>query len=226
MSLANELPTSANFHALDINFEQFPHRSLWPENLTCHTYNVFDAPPRHLVARFDIINVSLTVTFVNDAMVDTVVGNIASLLKPGGYLQWQEIDPAVATSPRSDRDPDVPPPEFVDKCIPYAWECNRLQPPKWIVRLEEKLETAGLELVSSTRPAPDPKLLNVSTQLVLMGLEEFVSRMKEQTGLDATAKESTKRLDEIIAKAWVEHQKTGNSIWVPVVRAVGLKQRL
>lgn len=223
MSLANQLPQSSQLHAFDVSFDQFPHPSLRPKNLTCHSYNVFDEPPEDLKDKFDVINVSLTVTFITDNMIEAVIAKVAKFLKLGGYLQWQEIDTASTICPHPN--PDVPP-RFVNQCVPLCWECAKATPPKWIARLEAKMEAVGLYVVSSARPDPDPKLLSISTQLVLMGLDEFSEGMKtKEATLDTQTKENLANLETITLEAWGEHQQTGNSISLPLVRVVGQRTR-
>lgn len=219
-SLAQQLPSDTEFHAFDISFDQFPHDT-WLPDVRRHTYNIFDAPPKELMGKFDIVNVSLVVVFVTDQLIDSVIANITALLKPGGYMQWQDLDPRLAEYPHSH--PNFKP-QFIQRVIPCAWDYYHLQPPQWISKLEMKMEEAGLTMANSARPSFNPKLLHVSTQLVLMGLDEFIDAMVQKAKLDPAKREGLEAYTVILAKAWKEHQETGASIWVPLVRVVGTKR--
>lgn len=220
LSLARQLPAIAELHAFDISFDQYPDDRWVMPHVQRHVYNVFDPPPERLKAKFDVINVSLVVTFVGDRIIDDVINNISTLLKPGGYLQWQEIDPGKAEYPLPD--PELAP-KFIQDVIRCAWTLNQLQPPEWISLLETKMEANGLSVVGSVRPPFDPRLLHASTQLVLTGLEEFIEAMRRKSKVDSDLKSGLERCTTILVEAWKEHQETGASIWVPVVRVVGRK---
>jgi len=48
--------------------------------------------PEKYHGQFDFVNVRLVVQALREAEVKAVVSNIAELLRPGGYLQWQDLE--------------------------------------------------------------------------------------------------------------------------------------
>ncbi|KAJ6103370.1 hypothetical protein N7486_005797 [Penicillium sp. IBT 16267x] len=59
--------------------------------------------PEKYHGEFDLVNVRLVVQALRAAEVKTVVSNIAALLRPGGYLQWQDLEWRDITHPDFDR---------------------------------------------------------------------------------------------------------------------------
>lgn len=89
LQLARKHPL-AELHAFDINLNNLPP-SEWTPQIQRREYNIFELPPIELQGTFDIVNVQLTYTFVNDTRIDVVLENILLLLIPGGWLQWTEF---------------------------------------------------------------------------------------------------------------------------------------
>ncbi|KAL2808888.1 hypothetical protein BJX63DRAFT_435692 [Aspergillus granulosus] len=77
------------FHGFDISSAQFPPASSGIE-LSVHDV-MTPFPPEHL-DRYDLIHVRLLVTALGESEFQTAIRNMLSMLKPGGYLQWVEID--------------------------------------------------------------------------------------------------------------------------------------
>ncbi|KAI9871737.1 MAG: hypothetical protein M1830_002509 [Pleopsidium flavum] len=53
---------------------------------------MFTNPPAQLVGQFDIVHVRLITLVIKDNNALPVINNLRKLLKPGGYLQWDEVD--------------------------------------------------------------------------------------------------------------------------------------
>lgn len=93
---------------LDINLAQAPPKQWLPPSVNMRTWNIFDAVPDDLVGQFDVVHVRLLLVVVENENAGAVVRNLGKLLKPGGYLQWDElnyvehrvasVDPSVQTS--------------------------------------------------------------------------------------------------------------------------------
>ncbi|KAL4981726.1 hypothetical protein BDW68DRAFT_171972 [Aspergillus falconensis] len=88
------------FHGFDISSAQFPPAS---EGIEFTVQDIFKPFPVEHHNRYDLINVRLLVTAFPESEFGKVVQNLLTILKPGGYLQWVEIDfSAVATdNPRA-----------------------------------------------------------------------------------------------------------------------------
>ncbi|ROW00293.1 hypothetical protein VMCG_07250 [Cytospora schulzeri] len=89
--LSRQLPLTTQFHGLDISLEQLPPRNLTPPNITHHQWDVFTPPPAELRGTFDVVHMRLVAVVIKDVKHPArILANVAQLLKPGGYLQWEE----------------------------------------------------------------------------------------------------------------------------------------
>ncbi|KAL4898973.1 hypothetical protein BDW74DRAFT_184162 [Aspergillus multicolor] len=77
------------FHGFDISAAQFPPA---PEGIQLSVHDVFQPFPAEHHNRYDLVNVRLLVTAFPESEYQKAVNNLLTILKPGGYLQWVEID--------------------------------------------------------------------------------------------------------------------------------------
>ncbi|KAI9148861.1 N-methyltransferase tcpN [Paramyrothecium foliicola] len=89
---AQNKPTTAEFHGFDISLDQVGPTPWIPANIHYHTWNIFDEPPERFLGYFDIVHVRLITVVVKNNDPRPVIENLTKLLKPGGYLQWDEVD--------------------------------------------------------------------------------------------------------------------------------------
>ncbi|KAL4992963.1 S-adenosyl-L-methionine-dependent methyltransferase [Aspergillus recurvatus] len=88
------------FHGFDISPAQFPPA---PEGIEFTVQDIFKPFSVEHHNRYDLVNVRLLVTAFPESEFEKAVKNLLTILKPGGYLHWVEIDfSAVATdNPRA-----------------------------------------------------------------------------------------------------------------------------
>ncbi|PYI03762.1 hypothetical protein BO78DRAFT_431819 [Aspergillus sclerotiicarbonarius CBS 121057] len=76
-------------HGFDISNDHFPERS---ETLELSVHNALDEfPPEH-INRYDLVHVRFFIVSIREDQYAQAIKNLLSLIKPGGYLQWEEID--------------------------------------------------------------------------------------------------------------------------------------
>ncbi|KAK0635959.1 hypothetical protein B0T17DRAFT_650863 [Bombardia bombarda] len=92
LDVASQLDPSAELYGLDCDISQVAPKEWLPENLTLREWSVFDDVPEDLAGKFDIMNIRLFILVISDDP-RPVIQRLLKLLKPGGYLQWGEIDP-------------------------------------------------------------------------------------------------------------------------------------
>ncbi|KAI0421652.1 hypothetical protein F5X98DRAFT_361155 [Xylaria grammica] len=90
--LAEDIPLSAELHGFDISLDQVGPRPWLQANLHMHTWDIFEEPPSQFCGFFDIVRVRLITVVVRNNDPRPVLKNLTKLLKPGGYLQWDEVD--------------------------------------------------------------------------------------------------------------------------------------
>ncbi|KAK3305629.1 uncharacterized protein B0T15DRAFT_397103 [Chaetomium strumarium] len=91
--LARENPSITELHGFDISLDQVGPKPWLPANIHMHTWNIFEKPPAQFVGYFDVVHVRLLTVVIQNDDPRPVLANLTKLLKPGGYLQWGEVDP-------------------------------------------------------------------------------------------------------------------------------------
>ncbi|KAL2842660.1 hypothetical protein BJX68DRAFT_244663 [Aspergillus pseudodeflectus] len=81
--------SSRSYHGFDISAAQFPST---PQGITLSVQDVFQPFPAGFLDRFDLVHVRLMVTAFPEGKFQEAVENVLTIVKPGGYLQWVEID--------------------------------------------------------------------------------------------------------------------------------------
>ncbi|KAE8150518.1 S-adenosyl-L-methionine-dependent methyltransferase [Aspergillus avenaceus] len=90
--LAKDLPRTAQLHGFDISQDQFPSRALWPPNVSLRVLNSLVDPPPSLAGRYDVVHVRMWASNIKDRDFGPLISHVLRLLKPGGYVQWEEAD--------------------------------------------------------------------------------------------------------------------------------------
>ncbi|KAI1126287.1 hypothetical protein F5Y10DRAFT_293938 [Nemania abortiva] len=90
--LARNMPSSCEFHGFDISLDQVGPKAWLPTNIRMHTWDIFEEPPPHFIEFFDVVHVRLITVVVKNNDPRPILANLTKLLKPGGYLQWDEVD--------------------------------------------------------------------------------------------------------------------------------------
>lgn len=92
LDLSAAVPPTTQLDGFDISLDQCPPSAWLPHNLKLHTWNAFDEPPPEFVWAFDIVHVRLVTVVIRENDPRPLLSNLCKLLKPGGYLQWDEVD--------------------------------------------------------------------------------------------------------------------------------------
>lgn len=83
---------------LDLSDALFPPKQTWPKNCAFDTWDIFTEVPEKYVEKFDIVHARfllIAFMFKPAAERERALRNMTRLVKPGGWLQWQEPPPPV-----------------------------------------------------------------------------------------------------------------------------------
>ncbi|KAL4755395.1 hypothetical protein BDW72DRAFT_163595 [Aspergillus terricola var. indicus] len=87
------------FHGFDISVAQFPRPP--PEDVLFSCQDILKPfPPEHH-RKYDLVHVRLLVTAFPEKEYDTAVRNLVEILKPGGFIQWTDLNSSFLASPSS-----------------------------------------------------------------------------------------------------------------------------
>ncbi|KAJ5731187.1 uncharacterized protein N7483_005695 [Penicillium malachiteum] len=89
LEVANQFP-SLRVTAFDIAGTHFPSPEFWPSNAKFALLNSLQDVPSELVGQFDVIHLRMWAFVVRGDDPSPLIQNAAKMLKPGGYLQWED----------------------------------------------------------------------------------------------------------------------------------------
>ncbi|KPI45733.1 uncharacterized protein AB675_538 [Cyphellophora attinorum] len=82
----------AHFTGFDISDAFFPRQENWPSNVQFEKLDAAAAAvPERLQGGFDVVHCRLMLGAIRDGNADPWIETFLALLKPGGYLQWDEL---------------------------------------------------------------------------------------------------------------------------------------
>ncbi|KAJ5372013.1 hypothetical protein N7517_004019 [Penicillium concentricum] len=77
------------YHGFDISADQFPEK---PGNIQFSVQDITLPFPKEHWNRYDIVHVRLLIGALEESEYKTAVSNLSTILKPGGFIQWEEVD--------------------------------------------------------------------------------------------------------------------------------------
>lgn len=92
--LLHILPTypQASFEGYDISSDLYPPPSALPANVSLGELDLKVPFPEHMRGKYDLVHVRMLILAMLPEEWEPVVRNLTTLLKPGGYLQWEECE--------------------------------------------------------------------------------------------------------------------------------------
>lgn len=181
MDVARDLPT-AQLDGFDINLAQAPLQQWLPPNVKLRDWNVFDEVPHELLGKYDIIHVRLLILVVENSDPRPIIRKLIKMLKPGGYLQWDDLnypDTCVKAI-----DPSLPTPAL-DEFRKLAYSRGRHD---WTLQLADIMQEEGLEDAKLYNFEDRIELAKANGEQHLLTMEEFASRLAEVGKIDEAAK--------------------------------------
>lgn len=83
---------NAVLEGFDISSELFPAQETLSSNISLGVLDMKQPFPPEMHGKYDLVHVRMLVTAMLPDDWDPTVRNLATLLKPGGFLQWEECD--------------------------------------------------------------------------------------------------------------------------------------
>ncbi|KAL9118287.1 MAG: hypothetical protein Q9187_005171 [Circinaria calcarea] len=179
LELAREVPASWTLEGFDISAAQYPAVEYLPSNVSLKTLDVYAKTSEDLIGRFDIVHIRAFTVVVRGEDTASLLKNVIAMLKPGGYLQWDEVD-------AGSFHPETPRASISTQCtdeLLREWKNSCAKAGMgfvWISSLDDSFTSQGLEVVDSFRIAHRNDLKKAFSDNWLTALEEagvsFTSR--------------------------------------------------
>lgn len=214
LDLARCLPKSVRLDGFDIDISQSPPAHWLPPNVNVRTWDMFQDVPIDFVEKFDIVHVRLIGLVIKNNNPLPAIYSLHKLLKPGGYLQWDEMDDA--SSFVTSVDPTIKT-EAVEAMRRY------MHTPKgdvkglheWRYQLATFLSQHGFEEAKLHKYQTDLSMARFWTDNYMVLVEEFTAKVLKGTG-------EASRAYQIVKNAADEAQH-GAAIVIPQLVVVARK---
>lgn len=93
LDLARSCPASWSLEGFDVTDRQYPIPADLPSNVSLSLQDAFaPALPERLHEAFDIVHIRAFAIVVKNGDPSMLVDNALRMLKPGGFLQWEEME--------------------------------------------------------------------------------------------------------------------------------------
>jgi len=205
LDLSSQLPSAVQLDGYDVSDDQFPHGSALPANVTMRTLDAFGDVPTHLIEQYDVVHLRFWCCVVKNNDPAPLIQHAARLLKPGGYLQWEDAHLGETII----RGEDAVIFGEIAKSIFRAANLNF----GWVGEIENHVKKHDLNIVDGGKGLFPPALVPLCTNTYLAGHAELfhiVDQLDEPSIPNAT--ECRERLVNLIA----ETKKGSMYNWPPV----------
>lgn len=160
-----------SFDGFDISLSQCPSKNLLPSNVTTDVWDIFQDPPEHLVAKYDVVHTRLILLVIDKDPVP-VLTNLAKLLKPGGYIQWEEHDLTRTVVYGKEEGLKVDGHILLDKVMK-----GRFFP--WVLNLPETMSNNGFENARCYRFPPKREYSRYMTEVHILSFVEILAKLED-----------------------------------------------
>ncbi|KAL6804986.1 hypothetical protein GGI42DRAFT_308008 [Trichoderma sp. SZMC 28013] len=182
LSLAEAHP-EARVEASDISLAQVPAQHWWPANVSFSVLDALQDPlPASLLGRYDVVCLRHFVS-LQPGDPNPLIARLLSMLRPGGYLHWQEWDltTAAVSAPDGTSTPKM------QALIDYINHPSRhAAKATWVGDLHQRVTTGevpGVELVAYDRVrAAKPSVIAMQQELMALGTKEVVASLRAREG--------------------------------------------
>ncbi|KAG8526325.1 uncharacterized protein KY384_000318 [Bacidia gigantensis] len=175
LELAEELPSSYQLHGFDVSSAGFSDQSWLPDNVSFRALNAFEPPPKELWGQYDIVHIRLFVMVIEEDPIP-VIDHCMKLLKPGGHLQWDELNLSDLEIVKSK--PDVST-ESLQRMVDNA-KTHSSQ--KWVPQLPTTLTQSGFDKPTVSYHKPPPCYRKMWMEADTVATESLAANVADANG--------------------------------------------
>jgi SAM-dependent methyltransferase len=211
LDLARELPEPTVLDGFDIDLSKAPPAQWLPDNVTVYNWDILSPVPEHLVGRYDIVHLRLLILVVEHSDPVPIIQNAYRMLKPGGYIQWDDLNYPDTHIIKADANTDTP---AFDRLLHFVRSNGRHD---WVLSLPGILEKNGFTDARLDHYRDRTELVMANGQQHLMTMEEFAGSLQRKGML-----EEARNIHQLIADCCREASQ-GVALSMPRVVCVARK---
>jgi len=164
----------------DITSSNFPAPGWLPSNLNFHVWDAFSEIPSEYVGVFDIVHIRAIYSCIKDNNIGPLLTNLLQLLKPGGYLQWDESDASTLTCQVPSPDLKAEGTQTIVKIQDLFSRAQSKLLPDWLHDLPKTLGSRGCEVLAHEEIQPANELARAWTDNILLVWRDLIPMMPAQ----------------------------------------------
>ncbi|KAM3070445.1 hypothetical protein ACMFMG_010269 [Clarireedia jacksonii] len=161
LDVARELP-NAQLHGFDIDIDQAPHKGWLPSNVDIKYWDIFDDLPDEIVGKYDLVHVRLL-----GLILDGGPQKLFKMLKPGGYIQWDELNCSDMNVKRVSPEVQAP---ALEQLREKLWADGRYD---WTVQIPRVFKEEGFENAKGHMYGDEVGLTRAFNEQHLLTMDEF-----------------------------------------------------
>ncbi|CAD6582664.1 MAG: hypothetical protein ASARMPREDX12_000999 [Alectoria sarmentosa] len=222
IEVARSLSTSTQLDGFDISEDQFPDKGWLPKNVTLSSLDSLAPLPEHLIGKYDVVHIGLLVMIIKNENPVPLLKNVMAMLKPGGYVQWDEMDVGSLNPSFPDKSRPCPHYDALHTQSTAFFDARNLTY-RWVSELDKFFKQQGLDVLSYTRLPIHDDLAKPWTEMQLMATWDVNEKVLVPAALkDPSASPSAKEWRQMYGKV-VEEVNQGMSIRMDMIVVVGKK---
>ncbi|MCJ1250272.1 hypothetical protein MMC30_007498 [Trapelia coarctata] len=154
------------YHGIDISTDLVSHHNYQPDNFTIAKLDLFEEIPAGFLGAFHVVHLRGWATIIKGGDPSALIANAVKMLRPGGYLQWDELDVVSLESFAPNSDIESKASKEMELGLDFDW----------ILALATTLTSQGLIPVHNIRAFCPDALRRASTDDHLQDFEEMAAR--------------------------------------------------
>ncbi|KAE8321016.1 hypothetical protein BDV39DRAFT_197985 [Aspergillus sergii] len=201
---------SLRLHGFDIDLTNAPLPEWLPPPITLRQLDVFEDVPRDLLGRYDVVHLRLLVLVVQNSDPLPIIHRVHQMLKPGGYIQWDDLNYPDSEVVKSQAMGDVPTPAH-DAFLRFAQSSGRND---WVLDLPYHLmeRHGGFESAQLRNYTDRLEMRKANGDQYILVMEEFSARLKRAKKLEEAAN------IDVMIRGLAEESRLGVGLSMPRAR--------
>ncbi|KAI9683049.1 MAG: hypothetical protein M1822_006242 [Bathelium mastoideum] len=172
IDLSRSLP-NAQLDGFDISDAHFPPRDELPRYVDLFSLDATKPLPEHMVAKYDVVHIGRINLFIRHENPAPLLQNFLAMLKPGGYIHWDELDVGGMQAKSAGTEQSFP---YFTEMNGYgkAWLEAQGCTSRWVSELDKLFEGHKLKVLDYKRLPIGQHMAKPWTEMQVMANRDFI----------------------------------------------------